>query len=42
MAEGSTMKAQEMIRYMESLRNDEQRQVLMGFFKTGPRIWRGR
>lgn len=36
MAEGSTMKAQEMIRYMESLRNDEQRQVLMGFFKTGP------
>lgn len=30
------MKAQEMIRYMESLRNDEQRQVLMGFFKTGP------
>ena len=36
MAEGSAMKAQEMIRYMESLRNDEQRQVLMGFFKTGP------
>ncbi len=30
------MKAQEIIRYMESLRNDEQRQVLMGFFKTGP------
>jgi len=30
------MNAQEIITYMESLRNDEQRQVLMGFFKTGP------
>ena len=30
------MNAQEIISYMESLRNDEQRQVLMGFFKTGP------
>ena len=28
--------ATEMIDYMESLRNDEQRQVLMRFFKTGP------
>lgn len=28
--------AQQIIEYMESLRNDEQRQVLMGFFKTGP------
>ena len=30
------MTAQEIITYMESLQNDEQRQVLMGFFKTGP------
>ena len=30
------MNAQEIITYMESLRNDEQRQVLMGFFKTSP------
>ena len=30
------MTAKEIIGYMESLRNDEQRQVLMGFFKTGP------
>ena len=30
------MNAQEIITYMETLRNDEQRQVLMGFFKTGP------
>ena len=30
------MNAQEVITYMESQRNDEQRQVLMGFFKTGP------
>ena len=29
-------KAQEIIQYMESLRNDEQRRILMGFFKTGP------
>ena len=29
-------KAQEIIAYMESLRNEEQRRVLMGFFKTGP------
>ena len=30
------MKAKEIIAYMESLRNEEQRRVLMGFFKTGP------
>ena len=30
------MKAREVIAYMESLRNDEQRRVLMRFFKTGP------
>lgn len=29
-------KAQEIITYMESQRNDEQRRVLMGFFKTAP------
>ena len=29
-------KAQEIITFMESLRNDEQRRVLMGFFKTAP------
>ena len=29
-------KAKEIIAYMESLRNEEQRRVLMGFFKTGP------
>ena len=29
-------KAQEVIAYMESLRNEEQRRILMGFFKTGP------
>ena len=29
-------KAQEIIEYMESLRNEEQRRILMGFFKTGP------
>ena len=29
-------KAQEIIAYMESLRDDEQRRILMGFFKTGP------
>ena len=30
------MTAKEIIGYMESLYNEEQRQVLMGFFKTGP------
>ena len=30
------MRAKEIIGYMESLRNEKQRQVLMGFFKTGP------
>lgn len=30
------MTAQEIISYMESLRNEEQRKILMGFFKTGP------
>ena len=30
------MNAQQVIEYMESLRNDEQRKILMGFFKTGP------
>ena len=30
------MSAQEIIKHMESLQNKEQRQVLMGFFKTGP------
>ncbi len=30
------MKAREVIAYMESLRNNEQRRVLMRFFKTGP------
>ena len=30
------MTAQEIITYMESLRNEEQRKILMGFFKTGP------
>ena len=28
--------AKEIIEYMESLRNEEQRRILMGFFKTGP------
>ena len=28
--------AQQIIEYMESLQNDEQRKILMGFFKTGP------
>ncbi len=32
----SMMTAKEIIRYMESLQNEKQRQVLMGFFKTGP------
>ena len=30
------MSAQEIITYMESLQNEEQRKVLIGFFKTGP------
>ena len=30
------MTAKEIIAYMESLKNEEQRRVLMGFFKTGP------
>ena len=30
------MTAQEIITYMESLRNEAQRKILMGFFKTGP------
>jgi len=30
------MRAEAIIRYMESLRDEEQRQVLMRFFKTGP------
>lgn len=30
------MPAKEIIAYMESLQNDEQRRILMGFFKTGP------
>jgi 3-methyladenine DNA glycosylase AlkD len=30
------MNAQEIVTYMESLRNEEQRKILMGFFKTGP------
>ena len=29
-------RAQEIIEYMESLQNEEQRRILMGFFKTGP------
>ena len=32
----SMMTAKEIIEYMESLQNEKQRQVLMGFFKTGP------
>ena len=30
------MKAQEIIEYMESLQDEKQRKILMGFFKTGP------
>ena len=30
------MNAKEVISYMESLHDDEQRKILMGFFKTGP------
>ena len=30
------MTAKEVINHMESLRNDAQRRILMGFFKTGP------
>jgi 3-methyladenine DNA glycosylase AlkD len=29
-------RAKEIIAYMESMRNEEQRRILMGFFKTGP------
>ena len=29
-------KAQEIITYMESLQNEQQRKILMGFFKTAP------
>ena len=32
----NTMTAKEIIHYMESLRDDGQRQILMRFFKTGP------
>ena len=32
--------AQEIIAYMESLHDDEQRKILMGFFKTGPGEYR--
>ena len=28
--------AKDIITYMESLQNEEQRKILMGFFKTGP------
>ena len=30
------MKANEIIQYMESMQNEEQRRILMGFFKTAP------
>ena len=30
------MTAKEIIQYMESLHDEEQRRVLMGFFKTAP------
>ena len=30
------MTAKEIIAYMESLQNEEQRRILMGFFKTSP------
>ena len=33
---GKNPTAQEVIAYMESQQNEEQRQVLMRFFKTGP------
>lgn len=32
----SNVNAQQIIEHMESLRNDEQRKILMGFFKTAP------
>ena len=32
----ANMTAREIIAYMESLRNEKQRKILMGFFKTGP------
>ena len=30
------LSAKDVVAYMETLRNDEQRRILMGFFKTGP------
>ena len=33
------MNAKEVISYMESLQDDEQRKILMGFFKTGPGVY---
>ena len=30
------MTAKEIIQYMESQRDEKQRRILMGFFKTGP------
>ena len=36
MEQNTSSNAQDIITYMESLRNEEQRNVLMGFFKTAP------
>ena len=36
MDQNTSSNAQDIITYMESLRNEEQRKVLMGFFKTAP------
>ena len=36
MEQNTSSNAQDIITYMESLRNEEQRKVLMGFFKTAP------
>ena len=36
MEQNMASNAQDIITYMESLRNEEQRKVLMGFFKTAP------
>ena len=36
MEQNTSSNAQDLITYMESLRNEEQRKVLMGFFKTAP------
>ena len=33
------MTVKEIIAYMESLQNEEQRRILMGFFKTGPGVY---